>query len=446
MSMKRSLAFAVGSQGFIFLFGFSNAVLSAQILGPEGKGQLAIYMLALDLGAALMVLGMNQALHYHAARGDFATPRTLNTAMVFAALCATAFLVLLQGAFVVGQGGRFLPAPFNSGVFRGLITAHFFLSFSWMLLGAILNSHKLFKEGYRVTLISISCLCCLYAGLLALQRFGLVEVTVAHIYACLVSVALMSLVLGLRVYSSDVRLISKTPGGLLKRREILTLASFGVFPWISQFMMRAVAKIDYWFVEVFVGLEALGQYSVAANIGETLYLIPNTIGIVVLSFIADPETRVDSTHRTATMARLFFPTMLVGAVVVSTFSTEMFSFAFGPDFAGAGPIFNVMLWGIVPFSLGTICLGYLIGANQLKPVVAAAAMGLALTIVLNLVLIPRFGIIGAAATRALAFSAMTAFLVVRFKRVSGLPYSRFLWPSRADIAVIRKLLTRRRQT
>ena len=50
MTMKRSMIYNLLAQGSVFVFGLFNAVLSAQVLGTEGKGQLAIYLLAIDMG------------------------------------------------------------------------------------------------------------------------------------------------------------------------------------------------------------------------------------------------------------------------------------------------------------------------------------------------------------------------------------------------------------
>jgi O-antigen/teichoic acid export membrane protein len=445
MSMKRSLGYYLSAQGGGLLFGLGNAVLSAQILGTEGKGQLAIYILALEMGLVLLMLGMNQALQHHASRDDFRSQRPLNSVLVFGAVCATLFFVIVQVAFLVGQGDRVLPAPFNTQIFRGFIALHFFLMFFATLLGSILNSYKLFEYSSKASLISIAFVFSLYVGFFILDRQESYEVLVNYFYFGLAFSAILNLGLLLRVYFKWVPAAGAVPSWeLLSRSKVLKLAAFGLFPWISQFMMRAVLKLDYWFVEGFVGLESLGLYSVASNIGETLYLVPNTIGVVVLSYIADPETRDDSTHRTATMCRLFFPTMIVGALVVSPFSSDLFGLAFGPEFRASGPLFNMLLWGIVPFSLATIIIGYLTGAEQLKQIVVAAAMALGLTVVLDLVLVPRMGAMGAAITRVIALNIMTWYLVVCFRRTSGLPYKRFLWPSRADAEVIRAQFRRRR--
>ena len=441
MTMKRSLGYQLLAQGGVFVFGFANAVLSAHVLGTDGKGQLAIYMLAIEMGAALMMVGMSQALQYHASRNGFRSQKPLNTALVFAAACTAVFFLIVQVAFFLGQGDSVLPAPFNTTFFRWLIAIHFFHLFFGTLLGSILNSYKLFEQGSKISLVSIILLFALYVGFFFLDRSGLRDVLVNYYYFGLASVAILTVWMRLRVYFKYVPAAGVSPvWELLPRSHLLKLASFGLFPWISLFLMRAVLRVDFWFVQAFRGLDTLGLYSVASNIGETLYLVPNTLGVVVLSFIADPATRDDATDRTATMCRLFFVPMIAGAVLVSPFSSDLFEFAFGAEFRGSGPLLNVLLLGIVPFSLTMIIMGYLTGADQLKPMVVSAAMALVLTIGLDVALVPRMGAMGAAIARVIALNAMTWYLVVSFRHTSGLPYRRFLWPSRADVGVVWGLL------
>ncbi|MCZ6805588.1 MAG: polysaccharide biosynthesis C-terminal domain-containing protein, partial [Deltaproteobacteria bacterium] len=266
-------------------------------------------------------------------------------------------------------------------------------------------------------------------------------VLVDHYYFAFAADQVLYVSLGLWVY---VKFVS--PGGaswsrtLLPRAKIGKLVSFGLFPWVSGFLMRAVMKLDYWFVEEFAGLESLGLYSVASNIGETLFLIPNTVGLVVLSFVADPATREDSTHRTASATRLFFFAMIVGSLVLALVSSQLFAFAFGEEFRASGPLLNRLLWGIVPFSLANIIIGYLLGTKRLKPVVVSASIGLAILLTLDFALVPRMGASGAAVGRAVAFNAMALYLVVHFKHASGMPYRRFLLPSLADIQLIKGLI------
>ncbi len=444
MTMKRSMIYNLLAQGSVFVFGLFNAVLSAQVLGTEGKGQLAIYLLAIDMGIVLLILGLSQALQYYASREEFRGPKTINTALVYSLGCAVVFGVMVQTMFWLGQGSRVLPQPFDSNLFRVLITVHFLHQFFGHLIIAVINSHKLFVQTSKIQMASVAFTLAMYAGLFLVHRTGTREVFANSFYFALATMAITRIGMAVFVYFKHVH--RGVHRGTAYRSELLDftrvriLVAFGVFPWISTFMIRGVLKADFWFVEHFEGLDSLGLYSVASNLGETLYLLPNTLGLVLLSFVADPETRERSTERTATIARLFFVTMIVGAVAFSPFSSWFFGFAFGPDFRDSGPIFNLLLWGIVPYSLATVLIGFLTGANQVRHILVAASAGLILTLALDVLLVPRFGMAGAAGARGVALNVMTWYLVIRFHRTTGIKYRDFLFPKAADLGEIARLM------
>ena len=446
MTMKRSMIYNTLAQGAVFLFGLFNAVLSAQVLGTEGKGQLAIYLLAIDMGIALLILGLGQALQYYGSREEFHPSKTLNTALVYSVGCAVLFGVLVQALFWLGQGSRVLPQPFDSPLFRGLITVHFLHQFFGHLIIGLINSHKLFVQTSKIQVASVTLSLAMYVGLFFVHRTGTHEVFANSFYFALATMAIIRIGMAVFVYFKYVHRGKPYRSELLDFTRMKTLVLFGVFPWMSHFMIRGVLKADFWFVQHFEGLDSLGLYSVASNLGETLYLLPNTLGLVLLSFVADPETRDRSTERTAMIARLFFLTMIVGAVAFSPVSSWFFGFAFGPDFRASGPIFNLLLWGIVPFSLATVLMGFLTGANQVRHILVAASAGLIVTLVLDLLLVPRFGMAGAAGARGVALNVMTWYLVIRFQRTTGIKYRDFLFPKAADLGEIARLLKRKDPT
>ena len=146
------------------------------------------------------------------------------------------------------------------------------------------------------------------------------------------------------------------------------------------------------------------------------------------------------------ISRLFFMTMIVGAVAFSPVSSWFFEFAFGTGFRGSGHIFNLLLWGIVPFSLATVMMGFLTGANQVRHILFAASAGLILILVLDVLMVPRFGMTGAASARGAALNVMTWYLVIRFHRTTGIAYRDFLFPKAADLGEIARLLKRKDPT
>ena len=110
--------------------------------------------------------------------------------------------------------------------------------------------------------------------------------------------------------------------------------------------------------------------------------------------------------RMAGYATPYWRRMIVGALLMAPVSSSFLGFVFGPDFRASGPLFNVLLWEIVPFSLANIIIGYLLGTKRLKPVVVSASIGLAVLVGLDFALVPQMGAAGAAVGRAVALNVM----------------------------------------
>jgi len=86
---------------------------------------------------------------------------------------------------------------------------------------------------------------------------------------------------------------------------------------------------------------------------------------------------------------------------------------------------------------------YLLGRNRLKVDLVASSVGLVLTLILDFVLIPRFGFRGAAAASSIAYTATMIVDLVWVTRNSTIRPSTLLVPRRHDL---RLLALRTRET
>jgi len=78
---------------------------------------------------------------------------------------------------------------------------------------------------------------------------------------------------------------------------------------------------------------------------------------------------------------------------------------FGPAFADSAWAVWLLLPGIVTFSVARVLSMYLLGKNLLKVDLMASVAGMVVTLGLDLLLIPRFGFLGAAAASSVAYTA-----------------------------------------
>jgi len=113
------------------------------------------------------------------------------------------------------------------------------------------------------------------------------------------------------------------------------------------------------------------------------------------------------------------------------------TFIFGVQFQEAGRVFQVLVW-LIPLALMSGHFRYtLIGYNLQKLEFYSALVGAAVTVVLNLILVPRLGMMGAA--WALVISEVVIWLVAYYfvrRTIAVIPVFRNIWrPMIAGIAL-----------
>jgi O-antigen/teichoic acid export membrane protein len=113
------------------------------------------------------------------------------------------------------------------------------------------------------------------------------------------------------------------------------------------------------------------------------------------------------------------------------------TFIFGAQFQEAGRVFQVLVW-LIPLALMSGHFRYtLIGYNRQKLEFYSALVGAAVTVILNLILVPRLGMMGAA--WALVLSEVVIWMVAYYfvrRTIAVIPVFRNIWrPMIAGIAL-----------
>jgi len=88
-------------------------------------------------------------------------------------------------------------------------------------------------------------------------------------------------------------------------------------------------------------------------------------------------------------------------------------FLFGERYAEAGPVLVIHIWTLVFVFLGTASSRHLVAENQQRMELNRTLIGAAFNVVANYILIPKYGIIGAAYA-TLASQAVASYLAYLF--------------------------------
>jgi O-antigen/teichoic acid export membrane protein len=115
-------------------------------------------------------------------------------------------------------------------------------------------------------------------------------------------------------------------------------------------------------------------------------------------------------------------------------------FFYGNRYAPAIPPMFMMLPGIIMISLYQILSRNFTSRNRQQVNIVAAGVALAVNATSNLILIPRFGIVGAALSTAISYSLAAGILLTVFVRESGRSVRHTVMVGAADLARYPQLL------
>jgi len=199
-----------------------------------------------------------------------------------------------------------------------------------------------------------------------------------------------------------LRLLGKKPGvGQDLRGHIMR---FALTSWSAGVIGGLVwSRSEIVFLEHFVGIRAVGLFAAASTLTLMATTLPVLLNSALLPYFSEQhglEAR-EPIHRvyramTGIVALLVAPAC-VGAAAIAPVLVPLL---FGAEFADATPIAMVLLIpaGIGAVAASTTNLIYSTGKSAI--LLISNAVGLAGTILLALLVIPRFGLMGAAWSRA----------------------------------------------
>jgi O-antigen/teichoic acid export membrane protein len=217
---------------------------------------------------------------------------------------------------------------------------------------------------------------------------GLTVILIGELVATSASWAWAGTVPGLRLESSSIR-------NLLVRSWPLALSSLALYSYyanLDTILLAALRSADEAGLysapyRVFLGLNAISIYT-------SIAFLPLLTRAVEMG---DHGPAFESLRR-GVRYLLAYSVLLLAAAEIG--GADMLGTLFGSEFVAMGDVFVVLCLAITWFSVG-FPLGYgLIAQNENRRYLAGAATGGILNLVLNLILIPPYGPIGAAAATA----------------------------------------------
>lgn len=218
------------------------------------------------------------------------------------------------------------------------------------------------------------------------------------------------------------------------RAEARASVAYGSNLWVQNLLINLHERVDL-FLLAWLGIGAfdIGLYATAAGVVAQLRLLPGAIGVAILPQLAG-ATDAEAARLTAAVIRPSALLMIVIAAALAPIGMVAIPLFFGADYAAAVRPFLLLLPGVAAVAVSRVLARYFAAINRLRGMLVLGATVLVLNVLLNLVLIPHYGIAGAAVASLVSYSAEAIALVAMFLSASGQKLREALFPRASDFA------------
>lgn len=166
---------------------------------------------------------------------------------------------------------------------------------------------------------------------------------------------------------------------------------------LSDFMIFIYMQIDQIMMKQLSSAEELGLYAAAVKVSGLWYFVPMAIvGSVFPSVVKAKD--ISETLYTERLQKLLYLMSLISyavAIPVMLLAQPIVILLYGKNYLGAAPSLAVLIWAGLFVCLGIARSTWLITEGLLNFSAATTAVGAVVNIILNFILIPRYGGLGA---------------------------------------------------
>ena len=229
----------------------------------------------------------------------------------------------------------------------------------------------------------------------------------------------------------------ETPGattGLVRK-----IFAYSFVAFTGNILFFLVTRIDYYFVQQFCDATSLGNYVQVSRVGQLLIMLPSMVAVVLFPY-SSGEAKKEYLEKLQSACRMITLLFIPLTVMVVLFGDWILPWLFG---AGFNQMYPTMLWylpGFYALSLVTLLAAYLAGKAMLAANLKAAALALALMITGDWLLIPLYGITGAAAVSSAAYWVCLAYLVTIYRKRMGCRYADFFVIKGEDVKLLLRMV------
>jgi O-antigen/teichoic acid export membrane protein len=189
----------------------------------------------------------------------------------------------------------------------------------------------------------------------------------------------------------------------------MSAIAVGVYHRIDQVMLHKMAND-----------QTLGPYVVAVQIAELFSALPVALMsslFPILSRVASQEEQFR--HYLGVSYRFLMLLVFLVCAVLTPIAAPLIVFFYGGQFLLSAKLLVILIWSEVPIFFGVALTSALVARNLQRYLPLSTVIGAVMNVLLNIVLIPRYGALGASWATVVSYCCAGIFLFLIFPATRG---------------------------
>ena len=212
----------------------------------------------------------------------------------------------------------------------------------------------------------------------------------------------------------------------LKREEreplkdsLKEMLHYGAFMQLSTLVSTLNKRLSLYLLNTHCDGRSIGVYASGTQVTEGVNIVSQSIGLVAFSALSNTEKAERISQLTLRFIKVSILLTFMALLVICLLPTSFFEWLFSGEFSDIRTVILLMAPGIVFFSAHTVLANYFSGTGKPKYNLYASLIGLSVTLVSAFVLIPLWGIRGAAITTSMTYTALFVYQWTVFHKHTG---------------------------
>lgn len=412
--MLKKILGTIGTRYLIALLNLALIFINAKTLGVEGVGMIGLIVASINIAVIFNSIFCGNTIVY------FMNRYAMQTIFATAYLWAFAGSALACG-FMYLTG--LLPAGYGTDIYLLAVLSSVVTVNARFLLG------KDHITGFNLTFI-------LQGGLLFfvllyfyyIARQPEVRSYVWGLYITNGTAFIGSLVLLFPFLKSA---LARDPERAMNRpplyRIIKEMFVYGLWSGADNLAEVCTTRLNYFLIQHFLGLGGVGLLDAGTKISESVWNISRSVSFIEYSSVAKTQEIREQKKITLQLFKATACALLaVMGVIVLIPEWVYTQYLFTSQFQGIRSVIFGLSPGIIALGCNSILSHYFIGSGKVRYSTASSCIGLTTLLPAGYLLIPAYGITGAALSTSLAFIAMFLFSLRVFTRQTTTAWREFL--------------------